>query len=149
MPDIKQARKALVKRILEGDGKASTSERRAAFNNGSLSEPLRRLIDKVAMHADRVTDEDISVAHLVSEGLGIAFVSMTGAQRIAERGAVVRPIADKELQTQVCLASRADNGSKLVSEFARAFMRRVSQVRKPPQSVVLPDSAQPVRPAVG
>lgn len=87
-----------------------------------------------------LTAED--AAQLVSEGLGIAFVSMTGAQRIAQRGAFIRPIADKELQTQVCLASRADNRSKLVSEFARAFMRRISQVRKPPQSV-LPSVAKP------
>ncbi len=44
-------------------------------------------------------------------------------------------LADRELQLQVCLASRAENRSKLVSEFARAFMRRISQVKKPPQSV--------------
>jgi alkylhydroperoxidase family enzyme len=60
MSNIREARKALVKRILEGDGKASLSERRAAFNNSALSEPLRKLIDKVAMHADTVTDEDIA-----------------------------------------------------------------------------------------
>jgi hypothetical protein len=62
MPDIRQARKALTKRILEGAGKASSSERRAAFNNGGLAEPLGSLIDKVARHADRVTDEDIAAA---------------------------------------------------------------------------------------
>jgi alkylhydroperoxidase family enzyme len=62
MPDIRQARTALVKRILEGAGKASPSERRAAFNNSSLSEPLGGLVDKVARHAYRVTDEDITAA---------------------------------------------------------------------------------------
>ena len=45
MSDIRQARKALVARILEGDGKASPAERRAAFNN---SRPRR-----AAEHADR------------------------------------------------------------------------------------------------
>ena len=40
MSDIRQARKALARRILEGDGKASPSERRAAFNNSGLAEPL-------------------------------------------------------------------------------------------------------------
>lgn len=74
-------------------------------------------------------------ANLVSERLGIAFVSMTGAMRIAQQGANVRPIDDPALISTVCLASRADNRSKLVSEFARAFMRRISQVRKPPQSI--------------
>jgi len=67
-----------------------------------------------------LTAED--AAQYVAEDLRVAFVSMTGALRIAERGATVRPIADKELYVQVCLASRADNRSKLASEFARAFM---------------------------
>jgi alkylhydroperoxidase family enzyme len=62
MSDIRQARKILTSRILEGDGKASPSERRAAFNYRGLAEPLRALVDKVAKHAYRVTDEDISAA---------------------------------------------------------------------------------------
>ena len=75
------------------------------------------------------------VAQLVSEELGIAFVSMPGALKIQQQGAHVRPIDDPALTLRVCLASSADNRSKLVSEFARAFMRRISQVRKPPQGV--------------
>ena len=62
MSDIRQARTTLVKRILEGAGSASPSERRAAFSNSGLAEPLGRLVDKVAMHAWRVTDEDITAA---------------------------------------------------------------------------------------
>jgi hypothetical protein len=50
MSDIRQARKALASRIREGDGKASPSERRSAFNNGGLAEPLGTLVDKVARH---------------------------------------------------------------------------------------------------
>jgi len=55
-----RAHQALVTRILEGDGKASRVERRAAFENGGLSDPLRTLIDKVARQPTRVTDEDIT-----------------------------------------------------------------------------------------
>ena len=62
MSDIRQAQKALVRRILEGDGKASPSERRAAFNNNGVAEPLGTLVDKVAKHAYRVTEEDITAA---------------------------------------------------------------------------------------
>jgi hypothetical protein len=62
MSDIRQARKAVVARILEGEGAASPAQRRAAFNNTGLAEPLHTLIDKVARHADRVTDEDIAGA---------------------------------------------------------------------------------------
>jgi hypothetical protein len=64
MSDIRQARKALLARILEGSGEASPAERRAAFNNSGLAEPLIVLVDKVARHAYRVTDEDINTAKL-------------------------------------------------------------------------------------
>jgi len=62
MSDIRQAREALTRRILEGAGKASPSDRRAAFDNSGLAEPVGALVDKVARHACRVTDEDIAAA---------------------------------------------------------------------------------------
>jgi alkylhydroperoxidase family enzyme len=62
MPGIRQAQKALASRILEGEGKASSSDRRAAFNNSGLAEPAATLVDKVAKQAYRVTDEDIAAA---------------------------------------------------------------------------------------
>jgi hypothetical protein len=62
MSDVEQARTVLVRRILEGAGKASPSERRAAFNNSDLAEPLSALVDKVARHAYWVTDRDIIAA---------------------------------------------------------------------------------------
>jgi hypothetical protein len=61
MSDIEQARKALTRRILEGTGHASPSERLAAFNNSGLAEPVGTLVDNVARHAYRVTDEYIAV----------------------------------------------------------------------------------------
>ena len=68
MSDIRQAQKALVRRILEGDGTESPSDRRAAFNNSGVAEALGTLVDKVAKHAYRVTDEDIDAAKV--SGLG-------------------------------------------------------------------------------
>ena len=64
MSEIGEARKALMRRILEGDGKASPSVRRAAFNNSGLAEPVGALVDKVARHAYRVTDEDMTAAKM-------------------------------------------------------------------------------------
>jgi hypothetical protein len=61
------AHRALVIRVLEGDGRASRAARRAAFENVGLAEPLRTLIDKVARQPTRVTDEDIA-AVLASGG---------------------------------------------------------------------------------
>lgn len=62
MSDITRAHKALVARILEGDGRASHAQRRAAFANAGLAEPVSTLIDKVARHAYKVVDEDIAAA---------------------------------------------------------------------------------------
>jgi alkylhydroperoxidase family enzyme len=62
LSDIMQARKALVTRLLEGDGRAPSDQRRAAFDNARLPKPLNMLIDKVAKHAYQVTDEDITAA---------------------------------------------------------------------------------------
>ena len=68
LPEDKKrtAHRALVTRILEGDGRASRAERRAAFENAGLAEPLRTLIDKVARQPTWVTDED--VAAVLSSG---------------------------------------------------------------------------------
>jgi hypothetical protein len=62
MADIRQACKALVARILEGDGTASRIQRRAAFDNAELSNPASTLVDKVAQHAGKVSDDDIVAA---------------------------------------------------------------------------------------
>jgi len=62
MTDITEAHKAVVARILEGEGRASHALRRAAFNNAGLAEPLRTLINKVAKHAYKVTDDDVAAA---------------------------------------------------------------------------------------
>jgi len=62
MSAVRQARKALASRILEGDGKASPSERRAAFYNSGLAKPAATLVNKVVNHSYRVTDEDFAAA---------------------------------------------------------------------------------------
>jgi hypothetical protein len=62
MANIEQAREALLRTVLEGNGKASAIERRSAFDNVGLAEPLRQLVDKVAVNASAVNDEDINRA---------------------------------------------------------------------------------------
>ena len=60
MSDIREVRKALVRRILEGAGKASPSDRRAAFNLIGLAGSPAVLVDKVARNAASILDEDIA-----------------------------------------------------------------------------------------
>ncbi len=60
MANIEQARSALLQRVLEGEGKASLSDRRSAFDNRGLAEPMSQLVDKVARSAPGITNEDIN-----------------------------------------------------------------------------------------
>lgn len=73
---------------------------------------------------------------LVAENVGIAFLTMASALRMKRPGIAVRPLLDKELRVELYLVSRADNRSKLASEFVRAFVKRIEQIITPPQMVL-------------
>jgi alkylhydroperoxidase family enzyme len=103
MSDITQAHKALVARILEGDGRASRGQRRAAFDNGELAERLTLLIEKVVKHAYKVTDDDIAAARAsglsedqVFELVVCAAVGEATRQYDSARAALVEAMTDKE-----------------------------------------------------
>jgi DNA-binding transcriptional LysR family regulator len=95
---------------------------------------LRRAVEEEIMVKSNQTvltaDEALQS---VAEDMGVTFLTMTTALLNVRPGIAVRPLIDKELCVEVCLASRAENRSKLVSEFARAFMKRISQALKPTQ----------------
>jgi hypothetical protein len=52
--------KAVVTHVLDGNGKASHTQRRAAFDNIGLAWPLSALVNKVARYAYKVTNDDIA-----------------------------------------------------------------------------------------
>jgi hypothetical protein len=56
------AYRALVDRVLDGDGRASVEQRARAFGNDGLAPPLDALIDKVASRPAQVTDADFAAA---------------------------------------------------------------------------------------
>jgi alkylhydroperoxidase family enzyme len=107
MSDVREARRALVRRILEGEGNTSPSERRAAFDNSVPAGTLGALVDKVAKHAHRVTDEDIAAARasghsedqlfeiVVCAAVGQATrqydVAMAALEAATEKGAYAAP----------------------------------------------------------
>jgi hypothetical protein len=62
MTDIAPARAALLARLLEGEGAAAPSPRRAAFANAGLTGPLKMLIEKIATAAHGVSDADMAAA---------------------------------------------------------------------------------------
>jgi hypothetical protein len=54
--------RALVDRILNGEGEASAEQRARAFGNDGLSPPLDTLIGKVATRPAQVTEADFAAA---------------------------------------------------------------------------------------
>jgi hypothetical protein len=60
MTDITELHRALVARVRDGHGHAPRELRRASFDNAGLADPMRTLIEKVAHHAYKVTDDDIA-----------------------------------------------------------------------------------------
>jgi alkylhydroperoxidase/carboxymuconolactone decarboxylase family protein YurZ len=65
MPDEdnkRAAHRALVDRVLTGEGRAAAEQRARAFSNDGLSPPLDALISKVATRPAEVTEADIAAA---------------------------------------------------------------------------------------
>jgi alkylhydroperoxidase family enzyme len=56
------AHRALVDRVLHGEGRASAEQRARAFSNGGLAPPLDALIGKVATRPAEVTEADLAAA---------------------------------------------------------------------------------------
>ena len=62
MADVTRAHRAVIARVLRGDGRASPALRRAAFDNAGLAAPVSALINKVTIHASKISDADIAAA---------------------------------------------------------------------------------------
>ena len=81
---------------------------------------------------DHVMSAD-EASQLVTKQGGFAFLTRTGAFRVAKHGLIAKPLDEDNLRLDVHLAVRADNPSKLLSEFVRAFMMKLKSVLEPPQ----------------
>jgi alkylhydroperoxidase family enzyme len=65
VPDVdkkRAAHRALVDRVLNGEGRASAEQRAHAFAGDGLPSPLDALIGKVADRPAQVTEEDLAAA---------------------------------------------------------------------------------------
>ena len=76
----------------------------------------------------------------VADGSAIALVVKTGALLLARNGVTVRPLNEPSLSVKTCLVCRADDDSKIASEFVRAYMRKMPDKKKH-QQLKLPISA--------
>jgi DNA-binding transcriptional LysR family regulator len=73
----------------------------------------------------------------VADGSTIAFVVKTGALLLARNGVTVRPLNESSLKIKTCLVCRADDDSKIASEFVRAYIRKMPD-KKRHQQLPLP-----------
>ncbi|PSH05196.1 MAG: LysR family transcriptional regulator [Acidobacteria bacterium] len=76
-------------------------------------------------------------SELILAHKGVAFMTRGNAWRIARDGVTMRPLAENRLRLVTKLATRADNKSRLVSEFVRAAGRKLISTR-PAQQGRLP-----------
>ena len=76
----------------------------------------------------------------VADGSAIALVVKSGALLMARNGVTVRPLNESSLKLKTCLVCRANDDSKIASEFVRAYMRKMPDQKKH-QQLRLPISA--------
>ena len=63
----------------------------------------------------------------VAQGRCVALLTKSGALRIARGVMTIRPLMEEALMLRTYIAARADNKSKLVSEFLRSFIKKLSR----------------------
>ncbi len=74
----------------------------------------------------------------ISQGQGVAFLGKSGALRLANGSITIRPLMEEALLLRTYIAARADNKSKITSEFLRTFVKKVLQfnvIRQLPLSI--------------
>jgi DNA-binding transcriptional LysR family regulator len=62
----------------------------------------------------------------IARGRCLAFLTKSGALRVARETMTVRPLMEESLLLRTYIAARADNKSKIASEFLRTFVKKLS-----------------------
>ncbi len=91
---------------------------------------------------DTITSQE--AIHLVSEHVGVAIVTKPTAPGFRIEGVVLKPLSDASLCFPTCVIMRSDDNSPLANEFARSFLRRYADQRRPPKPTEFPQSARVV-----
>lgn len=98
--------------------------------NAIMSEAKKAVVAPSELH--HVTSAEEAIPLILERG-GLAFLTRTGAWRIAREGITMRPLAEENLKLVTNLAVRADTKSRLVKEFVKATARKLETLRKPEQ----------------
>lgn len=94
----------------------------------------------VPKHAHDIITPQQAV-ELVSEHVGVAILTKPTARTLHADGVVVKPLSDTSLWFDTSVIMRADDQSRLVNEFVRAFLRKYAPQRLQPQQMELWRSA--------
>jgi DNA-binding transcriptional LysR family regulator len=81
-------------------------------------------------HADQVPA-------IITDDKLLAWLSPSGAQKVARSGLRSIPLQDEHIRLETHLATLANNKSQLVSEYVRTFMTRL-QAHRPSEQLLLP-----------
>lgn len=92
-----------------------------AYNAIMETAQLERVTPREIHHI--VTAEE--ALHLVKENVGITFLTKATAVRQAGSTIVFRPLSEESLILETFLALRANDQSRMVNEYARAFLKRL------------------------
>jgi DNA-binding transcriptional LysR family regulator len=79
--------------------------------------------------------------YLVSQRAGVAILPRPSTAGGPARGVVVRTLSDPALSFETCLVMRRDDDSKLLNQYARAFLKKCSRKAGPGRQMELPLSA--------
>jgi len=68
----------------------------------------------------------------------VAIITKPAGLRFRGEGLVLKVFSDASLCFQTCLIMRSGDDSRLANEFARSFLRRYADHRRPPKPIELP-----------
>jgi DNA-binding transcriptional LysR family regulator len=103
--------------------------------HAELYDKIRHLMDELgvvasALHHVMLAEE---AAQLISQHNGFAILPETGAWRVAHSGITIRPLKAKGLVVKTVIATRSDDNSRLLSEFVRMVVRKLTHPKRPGQ----------------
>lgn len=79
--------------------------------------------------------------HLVAEHVGVALLPGPTALNCKSEKIIIKPIFERSLYFEACLIMRHDDESRVVNEFARTFLRRMTPKLSSAEQLRLPISA--------
>jgi DNA-binding transcriptional LysR family regulator len=103
--------------------------------HGAIMDAARR-VGIAPKHAHDVITAQQAV-HLVSEQVGVAILTKPTALGFPTEGVVVKPLSDASLRFETCVVMRADDDSRLASEFARSFLLKYAREHLLPKQMEL------------